>query len=105
MFQSAPLTDVRGDIRSDDFTFENLRFQSAPLTDVRGDNAAGRGIERQQVVSIRSPHGCKGRSLLREARLRIHQFQSAPLTDVRGDLDCLGGIVDLHSFNPLPSRM
>ena len=38
------------------------------------------------TVSIRSPHGCKGRSILKLiARRRLGWFQSAPLTDVRGD--------------------
>ena len=39
VFQSAPLTDVRGDLS---FLVRNLQaqgFQSAPLTDVRGDHA------------------------------------------------------------------
>ena len=38
VFQSAPLTDVRGDASA--FAFNRAKpalFQSAPLTDVRGD--------------------------------------------------------------------
>ena len=37
VFQSAPLTDVRGDISIFGFPYGGERFQSAPLTDVRGD--------------------------------------------------------------------
>ena len=37
LFQSAPLTDVRGDPRIDAGVACPYRFQSAPLTDVRGD--------------------------------------------------------------------
>ena len=62
-FQSAPLTDVRGDtgarIRSE---AGEKWFQSAPLTDVRGD-AVEPGA----------------------ANAMVDEFQSAPLTDVRGD--------------------
>ena len=42
MFQSAPLTDVRGDPKFARATSLSLRFQSAPLTDVRGDFVARR---------------------------------------------------------------
>ena len=38
-FQSAPLTDVRGDLKSLSFKCDLKTFQSAPLTDVRGDPA------------------------------------------------------------------
>ena len=55
-FQSAPLTDVRGDR----FLFcsppQRFRFQSAPLTDVRGDNKNLGYDIRTAKVSIRSPH-------------------------------------------------
>ena len=36
-FQSAPLTDVRGDVSVDIVGDPATGFQSAPLTDVRGD--------------------------------------------------------------------
>ena len=38
MFQSAPLTDVRGDKVCSAFEDKGIKFQSAPLTDVRGDS-------------------------------------------------------------------
>ena len=60
-------------------------FQSAPLTDVRGDRAIAALVAVQLGVSIRSPHGCKGR-FNASLRLAVNLlFQSAPLTDVRGD--------------------
>ena len=37
MFQSAPLTDVRGDRAIAETSKDIVKFQSAPLTDVRGD--------------------------------------------------------------------
>ena len=37
VFQSAPLTDVRGDNHPQVLIEVIFRFQSAPLTDVRGD--------------------------------------------------------------------
>ena len=42
-FQSAPLTDVRGDLMDGDTAFDAELFQSAPLTDVRGDVGQRRG--------------------------------------------------------------
>ena len=84
-FQSAPLTDVRGDLLVTRSYRPQGRFQSAPLTDVRGDSISFRATLGQPNVSIRSPHGCKGRcgKAMRERRQTM--FQSAPLTDVRGD--------------------
>ena len=55
-FQSAPLTDVRGDLPSADAPATGEVFQSAPLTDVRGDPAARFTTRRNHHVSIRSPH-------------------------------------------------
>ena len=60
-FQSAPLTDVRGDMNTASDDVERRKFQSAPLTDVRGDCNAGYIQINLVDVSIRSPHGCKGR--------------------------------------------
>ena len=65
-FQSAPLTDVRGDAANIVNRGRTSGFQSAPLTDVRGDS-----------------YPTKDRS-------GIAWFQSAPLTDVRGDYAFLG---------------
>ena len=61
------------------------RFQSAPLTDVRGDVAQACDVIVCTDVSIRSPHGCKGRSNALHQIDMTEVFQSAPLTDVRGD--------------------
>ena len=36
-FQSAPLTEARGDAHADCNAARNIRFQSAPLTEARGD--------------------------------------------------------------------
>ena len=41
VFQSAPLTDVRGDKPTALAGAGHVEFQSAPLTDVRGDAGAG----------------------------------------------------------------
>ena len=63
-FQSAPLTDVRGDGDGITYVVRDEGFQSAPLTDVRGDAWIGWCCPSAQ------------------------RFQSAPLTDVRGDSGC-----------------
>ena len=62
------------------------KFQSAPLTDVRGDSGLVVRGALTIDVSIRSPHGCKGRSTGARRVHRTARFQSAPLTDVRGDV-------------------
>ncbi len=83
-FQSAPLTDVRGDITGRPVLgILTSKFQSAPLTDVRGDMRLALSEDLVSIVSIRSPHGCKGRS---------PQCDPTPTGQTRG-------------FNPLPSRM
>ena len=79
MFQSAPLTEARGDFRQVRRVLRDDGFQSAPLTEARGDF--------RQVRRV----------------LRDDGFQSAPLTEARGDggYDVVGAL--LASFNPLPS--
>ena len=57
-------------------------------------------------VSIRSPHGCKGRFEQPAPVIRAETaFQSAPLTDVRGDSYPTTLTKWVGSFNPLPSLM
>ena len=64
MFQSAPLTEARGDLKATrNHELTRTSFQSAPLTEARGDLSNG----------ISPPDR--------------HMFQSAPLTEARGDLD------------------
>ena len=62
-------------------------FQSAPLTEARGDVYAPVYASKELQVSIRSPHRSKGRpasSLAVDSA--FIEFQSAPLTEARGDL-------------------
>ena len=103
MFQSAPLTEARGDrpcvaIGPNGNCFNPLPspkqgetggtsssvrllglFQSAPLTEARGDQ----------------PHPATGSLVV--------LFQSAPLTEARGDLPPASAVPCRLSFNPLPS--
>ncbi len=60
-FQSAPLTEARGDMYAAPMSSPWAQFQSAPLTEARGDRSPS-----QKIVSVGS-------------------FQSAPLTEARGD--------------------
>ena len=61
MFQSAPLTEARGDVEIvPTVTFEEL-FQSAPLTEARGDGPITATGRKNDIVSIRSPHRSEGR--------------------------------------------
>ena len=66
LFQSAPLTEARGDYTPSMFTHTRKlkEFQSAPLTEARGDMfdaSAIFGLYLTLLVSIRSPHRSKGR--------------------------------------------
>ena len=84
----------------------HLRFQSAPLTEARGDYKAFSGLAlTYNAVSIRSPHRSKGRRIIvtRPCATIANLFQSAPLTEARGDT--LSGVraAGTNCFNPLPS--
>ena len=61
MFQSAPLTEVRGDVPGGVPVADDNVFQSAPLTEVRGDTSRRWWTSRLLLVSIRSPHRSEGR--------------------------------------------
>ena len=61
LFQSAPLTEARGDYRGWLEDNNNVEFQSAPLTEARGDLITEAAVASPQKVSIRSPHRSKGR--------------------------------------------
>ena len=103
MFQSAPLTEARGDLQRVTPLTRSPSFQSAPLTEARGDLDTGNSVNIYVTVSIRSPHRSKGRPA---DGLVIDQrplFQSAPLTEARGDNFCLGNALKYICFNPLPS--
>ena len=62
-FQSAPLTEARGDSAHSLSISRLLRFQSAPLTEARGDRCRRQHRRPLASVSIRSPHRSKGRLL------------------------------------------
>ncbi len=87
MFQSAPLTDVRGDTDKTGSLLPERLFQSAPLTDVRGDEDDLREIQRINEVSIRSPHGCKGRFMC-----NIDAFRVIPVS-IRSPHGCKGRFI------------
>ena len=60
-------------------------FQSAPLTEARGD-IPGEGNGRNPIeVSIRSPDRSQGRYSDLYGNTDALKFQSAPLTEARGD--------------------
>ena len=112
MFQSAPLTEARGDspcpqpgypdthvsIRSPDRS--QGRHDLAKILDallavsIRSpDRSQGRRVEARHpaalaCVSIRSPDRSQGRPNLRTAYAHGRWFQSAPLTEARGDSGC-----------------
>ncbi len=108
-FQSAPLTEARGDEADTGTDATRYMFQSAPLTEARGDFIFKREGDRRMSfnplpspkqgetpvgeplnfvrysVSIRSPHRSKGRHRAVLWRYASAKFQSAPLTEARGD--------------------
>ena len=85
LFQSAPLTNARGDARIFRRSAPATRFQSAPLTNARGDPATTRlftGQRRFQSAPLTNARG----DLVRCRYVKPPQaFQSAPLTNARGD--------------------
>ena len=91
MFQSAPLTEARGDVRIESGLDPPLR----PLVSIRSPyRSKGRcrwSCRLIQVawVSIRSPYRSKGRFRIRDTKIPDPDgsvFQSAPLTEARGDV-------------------
>ena len=78
-------------------------FQSAPLTEARGDHAAALSPPNQPRFNpLPSPKQGETAAFLRDAR-PYQKFQSAPLTEARGDSPAGAAISTTASFNPLPS--
>ena len=62
------------------------KFQSAPLTEARGDRCLPEAhLPETGLVSIRSPHRSEGRCTFASTLAPATLFQSAPLTEARGD--------------------
>ena len=102
-FQSAPLTEARGDLgHKNMIPFVGL-FQSAPLTEARGDfrsllmRLGGRGFN--PLPSPKQGETSQRHTTSSEAP----QFQSAPLTEARGDIAVCVVSAGIPCFNPLPS--
>ena len=127
MFQSAPLTEARGDSyrasRSEPTAsgFNPLpspkqgetyaEYDVLTLTQVsirsphrsKGRHTPGDSSPFKIRVSIRSPHRSKGRQGKIDAHELLAEFQSAPLTEARGDLRLFAAGSPGLGFNPLPS--
>ena len=103
LFQSAPLTEARGDLPIV-VAYDGVDvFQSAPLTEARGDGGPFVYLADILPVSIRSPHRSKGRHRSIVIGSSQLMFQSAPLTEARGDQIEIEIFPLPWSFNPLPS--
>ncbi len=105
-FQSAPLTEARGDPSIVSCLPCPICFNPLP-SPKRGEiDDRSRAGQHARYVSIRSPHRSEGRSAsTRAIRLASGEFQSAPLTEARGDLRASWNysFPFTRSFNPLPS--
>ncbi len=127
LFQSAPLTEARGDGDHPMRLSSRCSFNPLP-SPKQGETPAARLAPRGTAVSIRSPHRSKGRPIrvrgdlgrrarfnplpspkqgetcsLPNLRFDFCLFQSAPLTEARGDAAAAENPLGLKSFNPLPS--
>ena len=104
MFQSAPLTEARGDAVFRIEAQEADEFQSAPLTEARGDLFGRRLLGRRWSFNpLPSPKRGEIRAWPARRPSWVRRFQSAPLTEARGDF-CPGGSISSSTcFNPLPS--
>ena len=78
-FQSAPLTEARGDPRTPQAPLSQWSFNPLP-SPKQGETRDNQSTRDGHTVSIRSPHRSKGR----------HGYEVGPA-------------VQLHGFNPLPS--
>ena len=112
VFQSAPLTEARGDLHRPPQDYILLGFNPLP-SPKRGEMPGYSQWREQNRVSIRSPHRSEGRSpdiddptthvavsirsphrsegrssRSRQTSLSTRLFQSAPLTEARGDAGC-----------------
>ena len=83
-FQSAPLTEARGDEMLGNHTHNIGGFNPLPLPKQGEIWAAGKMIDIP-IVSIRSPYRSKGRFIPVVLEPYLDMFQSAPLTEARGD--------------------
>ncbi len=85
LFQSAPLTEARGDPCVVMFTARGTCFNPLPLP--KQGETTWRDSRRFLItVSIRSPYRSKGRLAMTGGTMNPDVFQSAPLTEARGDL-------------------
>ena len=103
MFQSAPLTEARGDLRLIALRARHEQFQSAPLTEARGDLRPNRKDGDNGEVSIRSPHRSKGRHFVPQEQSAVFKVSIRSLTEARGDRIPQFLLIALNCFNPLPS--
>ena len=125
-FQSAPLTEARGDRRASRNKDHRLRFNPLPSpkqgetqqeptqslsgesfnplpSPKQGETSPRLEVASGSVVSIRSPHRSKGRPGITITETTPGQFQSAPLTEARGDRRPRRRARAARCFNPLPS--
>ena len=86
LFQSAPLTEARGDHPQCIYLSHQVVSIRSPHRS-EGRCVLSNGFGRIFHVSIRSPHRSEGRSRSSFTSGRTSAFQSAPLTEARGDLD------------------
>ena len=83
-FQSAPLTEARGDSSASPSLSGTSSFNPLP-SPKQGETKHLQLCARTDRVSIRSPHRSKGRPDLDALKRYTNLFQSAPLTEARGD--------------------
>ena len=128
LFQSAPRSYPRGDLRVLLPAPSPWLFQSAPRSYPRGDTRESRtgttstsfnprpgaipgatrrhpGNPQGAQVSIRAPELSPGRPLARMAHAPASEFQSAPRSYPRGDQTPASGTATLFCFNPRPGAI
>ena len=96
-FQSAPLTEARGDMDPrESLPMNQQKFQSAPLTEARGDMNEVHGRVDAKVFQSAPLTEARGDCLSSRMCLDCYLvFQSAPLTEARGDRQTLATDADL----------
>ncbi len=101
LFQSAPLTEARGDPWSPIPVRCDPSFNPLPLPKQGETHSKSRGC-CEFSVSIRSPYRSKGRRFGMSKKKSPEMFQSAPLTEARGDKVAVSKVLPLVMFQSAP---
>ncbi len=108
-FQSAPRSELRGDLHPGDEDSEFIRFNPRPGAS-SGATCSHSQVDSRPRVSIRAPERAPGRPHQTAPLRSIKKFQSAPRSELRGDLRYAtkrswAGTVSIRAPERAPGRL